>query len=348
MPIPHLRRLERRFDLQEYLKQFDPKDFGPNVAIRCPHCDRDEKLWVLLNDRRDSDGEMRYAGSFICYYCFENAGEGAGHGPLQLIQWVEDVEFVEALKLLAQGAAFDRELDFVQAVVEALTKTESDEDDDEYEMPTIELPEGFRRITERRRPRYLKERGISVKRAQRYGMGYCERGYYFNRLIVPIYLDKKLVSFAARFMKRKPPEGIKKTLFPRGCKTGRMLYNYDVARRCKRVIMVEDVFSASAIGKNAVCTFGTSLSQYQLELLLYARCEEIVVIWDHDAIEKAYKLVEGLQEFWKVRIVELPDSRDPDEHRRKDLRQFIGDAQPVTAYSAFAGLVRERLKHLPI
>ena len=346
MGIPHLRRLERRFDLEAYLKQFDPVVYGDNVAVRCPVCERPEKLWVLMKDTRKPEG-MFYAGSFICYYCYGVDQDGLGRGPLQLIQWLEDCNFIEGLRHLSQGAQFDRELDFVQAVEEALRTTE-DDDEDEYEMKAVALPEEFIKVLPRRRPKYIRERGISAKRAMRYGIGFCERGYYRNRLVVPVIMDKQVVSFAARFMQKVPPDDVKKTLFPKGCKTGRMLFNYDVAGRRKQVIIVEDVFSAMAVGQRAVCTFGTSLSQHQLELLLYARCEEIVVIWDHDAIEKAYKLVDALREFWDVRIVELPDSRDPDEHTRDALNDFIAAATPVTAYSAFAGLAREKIKHLPL
>lgn len=342
-----LRRLEKRFNLQQYLERFeDRKTYGDNVAITCPMCEKPDKLWILTKDKRTSEGLMP-AGSFVCYFCRDNDNDGVGRGPLQLLQWIEDVDFVDGLRLLANGADTEVEGSFLEAIETAM-RSMDEPVVEEPPLPAIELPPHFKRITRTRRPKYLRERGITLKRALRYQLGYCDGGYYKNRLIVPVFLHEQLVSFQARYMKKVPPDGVKKSVFPKGVKTGRMLFNYDRARKQRCVVLVEDPFSAMAVGKQAVATFGTTLSPGQLELLLYSRAEEIVVCWDHDALVKAYKLVDALQEFWTVRVVELPRKTDIDEVPAWKRRELIHNAPTLDAFSAFAGSVRARLAALPL
>lgn len=336
-----LRILERRFNLGRYLSKYETKPSGNNLVMRCPSCDKPDKLWVLAEKKTDATGE-RTPGSFICYYCRDTDGDGVGNGPLQLIQWLEDVDFLQALDILAANGDDPASQDLAD-VVSAAFKVEEHKDLKEEPVPSVELPEGFRRITEKRRPRYLRERGISVKRAVRYKMGYCEHGYHANRLVVPVYLDGRLVSWQARYMRKDPPPGVKKTLFPKGAKSGQVLFNFDQAKHCQRIIVVEDPWSAVHLGRTAVATFGTTVTSHQLALLLRTEADEVVMMWDQDAIEKAYKAAVTLSSFFRVRVVELPDARDPDERSVDELRDLIRQAPEADSMSALAGVVRLRL-----
>jgi len=209
----------------------------------------------------------------------------------------------------------------------------------------MDLPDEFIPWTKERQrvPTYFKERGITYKRAKRYGLGWCEGGYFHNRLIVPVVFDGRTVFWVARYMAKTPPAGVKKVIYPKGCQTNRVLYNYDRARKHDQIILVEDVWSAMHVGPQAVATFGTSLSQYQLELLLDSRAHEIVLLWDRDAIDKAKKLALRLADFWSVRVVELPDVRDPDEHKRAAVSEMIAATPSQSASDAFKSLVLGRL-----
>lgn len=347
----NLHSLESRFDLKAYVEAQEFKDVGQNWAITCPHCEKPEKLYILKEDKRDQrTGEKVPRGTFVCYYCADVEGTGTGRGILSLIEYLEDLSFYEAVKRLAEGGT-QSDQSFAEAVGEMLAQLEDVDDDDADDskplaIPEVELPASFRPITAKNAPPYLRERGISIARAERYRLGFCRSGYYRKRLIVPTYLGGRLVSFQARYMREKPPQGIKKTIFPKGAKTGQVLFNYDQAKRCNRVVLVEDPFSAIRIGRIALCSFGTHLSRGQFELLLNSAAREVVVMWDRDAIDKAFALSERLAQFWKVRVVKLPDDRDPDEHKTKTLVKMINAARPMDMTDAFAANVKQRLRYL--
>ncbi len=354
-PSKHLTRLERRFDLVEYLKQYDDvKDHGPNISMPCPMCDKEDKLWVLIDEKVTNNG-VQPSGSFVCYYCRDVEGTGLGKGSLALIQWLEDKSFVEALKVLVAGGSYEPESDFLATIQEAFAALEDSGSLTNDPLPTIPWPEYYKRITPHRVPKYLMTRSISVKKAQKYQLGFCTKGWFRNRLVIPIFSDDRLVSFQARYMRKKPPKQrdkngdlkrVKKTWFPKGTKTGRMLFNYDAARVKRSMIITEDPFSAMALGSRAVATFGTSISQGQLELLLLSDAEELILLWDRDACHKAWDLVESLSEHWRVRIAKLPDARDIDEHSIEDRKKIVKNAKLVSPLDAMARKVRWQLESL--
>lgn len=363
-----LSRLESRFDLEAYLEELKPKKYGEEWAIACPICEKEDKLWVRMK-KKTSGGRVIPRGSFICYYCRDQVeneeSTGYGLGILQLIQWLEDVDFPEACKRLADGGTAT-EISFSEAVAEAMRAFDpaKDEDDTPEQPPEVDLPHAFIPITEDNAPAYLFERGISVERAIRYGMGFCKRGYYRNRLLVPAYQEGRLVGFQARYMKKKPPfckatelpckhcggskkhGRIKKTFFPKGMKKNLILFNYDEARLCSRVVIVEDPFSAMHIGRTAVSVYGTGVSSRQFELLLGMEAREIVLMFDRDAIAKAYKQVAAMTQFWNVRVVELPDKRDPDEHKVTQLKRWVESAKLLTVHDAWTKLLESRLSSI--
>jgi hypothetical protein len=331
----NVKQLERNFDLIAYLKTADPeaKEYGPNTAIRDPICGKHDKLWVLTVDKANGTK----AGAYVCYFCNEG-----GYRILDLIQRLEDCSRKQAFEvLLSHQTGKTRNVS-----LRMLVKDLMGEPDEVVEkpMPVVALPAEFIEYGTRRKAHpYFAYRKVTFKRARRYHLGYCTQGYFKNRLVVPVSLNHQHLFFVARYMNRKVPAGIKKTLYPKGSRPNRVLFNFDVARHQKRIILVEDVFSAMNVGKEAVATLGTQFSSYQLELLLQARAEEVVIMWDLDAIDKAHQLAAKLAEFWTVRVVRLPDVRDPDELDRATIRDLIAQAPILDHASTFARIVRSKL-----
>lgn len=309
----NLRAIDRAFDTERYVlnTQPDAQRSAGNLIVVCPHCEK-SKLWVLYVDRDD----IR-APAWQCFYCGD-----AGRTALSLVRRLEACDTFHALELITKFQKGNEPLiDLRRLVEERLIGEVEVWDDAKHRIP---LPDEFIAVqhgwTRRDLPAYFTERGIGPKKAFRYGLGWCDEGYFENRLVVPVTRDGNVEFFVARYMKSKPPKGIKKTLYPKGAKPGRHLFNYDRARFCETIRIVEGVLDAIHVGRSAVATFGTSLSQYQLEMLMRTAAREIVIMWDRDAIDKARALADRLADLWAVRVVELPDARDPDEHSLEDLK----------------------------
>jgi len=353
----NLRRLEKRFDLQTYIEQYDFKMVGDNAVLHCPQCEKDEKLYVLMKEKRDQNGDLVQRGTWICYFCNDTEeGGGAGRTCLSLIEWLEDLDFVDAARRLAEGGT-SSDADFVGAIEKMMATLDEDDTEVATPIPTIQLPREFVRIDERHYPAYVAERGISVERAMRFRLGYCARGYYENRLIAPVYFEKRCVGFQARYMKKKPPidpttgERIKKTKHAKGAKMSRVLYNWDEACNAKRLILVESPWATIKIGRSGAGTFGKSLSSAQLELVLKSDAEEIVIMWDRDedhapgkgGYDKSVALCERLSQFTRCRAVRMPDKRDPDEHTLKSIRKLIAGTRVLDVNAAWAAKLARRV-----
>jgi len=335
----NFRILDRAFDAERYITQGwpDAQHSEGNLVLTCPRCEK-QKLWVLVVDRVD----VR-APAWQCFYC-----QDGGRTALSLVQRLEDCDTFRALELIVKFQKGNEPLIDLRRLVEDRLVGEVEVWDDAVNhvpLPDefIPVPFGSKRSD---LPAYFHERGIGPKKAHRFRLGWCDEGYFANRMIVPVMRGDEVMFFVARYMKAKPPKGVKKTLYPKGAKPGRHLFNYDRAKTCQTIRIVEGVLDAVHVGKSAVATFGTSLSQYQLELLMRSAASEIIIMWDRDALDKARALADRLADLWTIRVVELPDARDPDEHSHDSLRALEQAAPPLDVAGARRSYVLGRLGYI--
>lgn len=359
------RAVDRAFDAERYVLDAHPdaQRSGGNLIVTCPRCEK-PKLWVLVVDRDDVRSPA--------WRCFSGDCGDSGRTAISLVRRLEDCDTFRALELIVKYQKGNQPLIDLRRLVEDRLAGEVEvwsEDASRQPLPDEFLPvRGDHRSSDL--PPYFRERGISAKKALRYGMGWCEDGYFKNRLVVPVMRGGEVVFFVARYMSAIPPlckaprlpcprcggtdehKRLKKTLYPKGAKPGRHLFNYDRARHCRTIRIVEGALDAVHVGRSAVATFGTSLSQYQLELLMRTAAEEIVIIWDRDpgakpgqsGYEKAKELALRLADLWRVRVVKLPDARDPDEHTAEALRGMESASPVLDASGARRAYVVGRLE----
>lgn len=361
----NFKAIDRAFDVERYVLDRFPgaQRSGGNLVVTCPRCEK-PKFWVLTVDRDDVRAPA--------WRCFSGDCSDAGRTALSLIRRLEDCDTFKALELIVRFQKGNQPVVDLRRLVEDRLAGEVEVWSDEPDL--VPLPDEFipARADHRRSdlPEYFGERGIGPKKAVRYGIGWCESGYFRNRLVVPVTRGDDVAFFVARYMKERPPmckggelpcprcggddkhKRLKKTLYPKGAKPGRYLFNYDRARHCDTIRIVEGALDAVHVGRSAVATFGTSLSQYQLELLMRTAAKELVIIWDRDpdakpgksGYEKARALADRLADLWRVRVVKLPDERDPDEHTRESLLALERDTPVLDSSGARRSYVIGRLE----
>jgi len=338
--IANFKAIDRAFDTERYILSVHPNAprSGGNFIITCPHCEKD-KLWVLYVDREDVRAPA--------WQCFSGECSDRGRTALSLVRRIEDCDTFAALLLIQKFQKGNEPIIDLRRLVEDRLIGDVEVWDDKPIVP-VPLPDEFVKVAFGAKrsdlPSYFTKRGIGPKKAHRWGLGWCDDGYFKNRLVVPVTSGDDVSFFVARYMKEKPPKGVKKTLYPKGAKPGRHLFNYDRAKTCERIRIVEGVLDAIHIGKSAVATFGTSLSQYQLRLLMQSAAKEITIMWDLDAYDKALMLADRLADLWTVRVVKLPDARDPDEHDLKDLEAMEDAATALDTSGARRAYVLSRLE----
>jgi len=289
------------------------------------------------------------------FYCF---GCNKGGSVIQFVMGIEHLDFLEALKLLADRAG--------------ITLPEPD-DNEERERSRIrkeildinkEAARFFFSVLAGRdgheAQAYLKKRGLTEKTIRQFGLGLSPPGWnelterllakgipesllissglsvkaksgelvdrFRGRIMFPIFdIRGNIVGFGGRVMDQSQPKYMNSPDTPVYNKS-RELYGLNYARqsKSKRLLIVEgymDVISLHQAGIDyAVASLGTALTQMQAWILKkYA--EEVIIGYDSDSAGQAATM-RGLEILEKtgcnVRVLVIPDGKDPDEYIRNN------------------------------
>lgn len=143
----------------------------------------------------------------------------------------------------------------------------------------------------------------------RYNIGYCETGEYRDCVVIPSYDDEgKLNYYSCRSYYPSTWLKYKNAPFSKDIVGFESFVNFD-----EPVNLVEGVFDAIAVRRNAVPLFGTMMSTRLKEQLVIHKTKRVNILLDNDATREA---VRAAQELWKWGIVShlviLP-AKDPSE-----------------------------------
>lgn len=203
---------------------------------------------------------------------------------------------------------------------------------------------------------YLAERGISAEMCAMFGLRYCPKGdhvyvaegeekrqSYKKRVIIPIRdIEGNVVSFQGRDV---TGEAIRKYLFPPGSATQRWLYNADLAKNHKHLVVCEGVFDVIGATQSfqeidldvgVVATFGKHMSADQFALIQKMvskhKVSDVTMMYDSEkpAIKAAIQIALRLHAVGvKVRIALLPKDKDPAECSLSELEKAFFGAKLV-------------------
>ncbi len=142
-------------------------------------------------------------------------------------------------------------------------------------------------------------------------LGCGELGDFKFRIIIPVFLNNKLITYVGRDVTETQKIkyknlSIEKSILP----TKSVVYNLDSVR--DKVIIVEGVTDVWRLGDGAVATFGTEYTKKQLTL--FAGIKRAFVFFDNDALDKADRLAYDLTTLIKsVEVVrfDTTDKMDP-------------------------------------
>lgn len=195
--------------------------------------------------------------------------------------------------------------DELSRIVKLPKSSQTQETKEEY----VSLPYEYKRLTEThtdfsyaKAMKYLKNRGIESYDIERYDIGYCDKGDYAGRIIVPSYdADNKLNYFLARdftgnaYLKYKnPPVSKDVVVFENQIDFSEPL------------ILCEGVFDAMAIRRNAIALLGKNIPNKLKMRLIQHGVKEVSIVLDNDAFKNALYLSESLMnDNIKVRLVRM-------------------------------------------
>jgi DNA primase len=213
----------------------------------------------------------------------------------------------------------------------------NDRADASSEAEATNLPLSLRLTLAHDHPHLLKDRGLSLDIATRFGVGYCARGLLRGMIAIPIHdEDGDLVAYAGRRLKSADIREHGKYKFPKGFRKELVLYNLERVKALgvqEGLALVEGFFSVLALAghgiQNAVASMGCSLSEAQADLVA-EHASHVAILYDGDEAGRGGSLhAQALLEKRNVpctRIL-LPEGTKPDNHPARLLRWAISGAR---------------------
>ena len=286
---------------------------GLEYVVACMFCGKKGKLY--LNPQR---------GMFICYRCGEQGSMERILGKIARGQTASTA--VEPPKPLPTNVASPGDL-------EELTQ----------------LPDNHPARL------YLRHRRFSAEELNDvFGVRYCQAGNRFaggifnttNTLVFPLWFDGAIIGWQARLLytpDELTPAQCEALGFPKdeegdyikppkywtspGLQKGRVLFNYDWARRSELAVVCEGPFDAAAVGRCAVATLGKGIATGQRNLLKSYWKAVIILLDPGDADEEMYSLrLNMMGTVESVVSVDLKGYKDAGETPRGEIWRQIGES----------------------
>ena len=285
-------------------------------------------------------------GSFYCFGC------GAGGDIITFVMKIENLDYMEAVKFLAQRAGMAMpEDDYDDSMGKLRTRIyEANREAARFYYGKLTSKEGASALS------YLKGRGLADSTIRHFGLGFApderfslgnhlrSRGFseaemiaanlvfksrsgnsvldrFYNRVMFPIIdVRGNVIAFGGRIMSDQKPKYLN-TSDTLVFNKSQNLFSLNNAKNSKsdELILCEGYMDVIALNQagftNAVATLGTALTADQAALMK-RYCKEVIVCYDADeAGQKATaRAIDILRRAGlSVKIVTVPDGKDPDE-----------------------------------
>ncbi|MBQ8859827.1 MAG: DNA primase [Ruminococcus sp.] len=348
LPEDFISELKYRSDISDIASSYmQLKRRGRNLVGLCPfHGEKTPSFNIYTEN-----------GSFYCFGC------GVGGDVITFVMKIENLDYMEAVKFLAQRAGMNVPEDAVDDSMSKLRTRvfEANREAARFYYSKLYSREGKQALS------YLHSRALTDKTIRRFGLGYSPNNRFAltNHLKAKGFTDSELIAanlvFKARSGKGVVDRFVDRAMFPiidlRGnviAFGGRImsdqkpkylntsdtvvfnkshnLFSLNNAKNSgtKQLILCEgymDVIALNQAGfSDAVATLGTALTSEQA-MLMKRYCEEVVICYDADeAGQKATARAIGILRNvgLVVRVLNIPDGKDPDEFIRKN-----GDKGPA-------------------
>ena len=314
---------------------------GRNYVCSCPFHSEKTPSCTIFTDNQ----------SFYCFGC------GAGGDVITFIMKIENLDFTEAVKLLAQRSGLEvPERNSADSKL-AQRKTRI------YEMNRLAANFFYTNLFKgpnKAGLKYFVQRKLTPETIKKYGLGFApdswrelsdylrSKGYsdeeiidawlggrsqktgksydmFRNRVMFPIIdLRGNIIGFGGRVLDDSQPKYLNTSQTP-VFEKGSNLFSMNFAKNAetKRIILCEgymDVIAVNQAGfENVVATLGTAITPNQARLISHY-AEEVIIAYDSDgAGQKATQ--KAINHFADVgvrtRVIHMEGAKDPDEYIKK-------------------------------
>lgn len=342
MPFPDsfLQELKLRNDITEIASSYvNLKRHGRNMVGLCPfHGEKTPSFNIYTEN-----------GSFYCFGC------GAGGDVITFIMKIENLDYVEAVKFLAQRAGMEMPENTYDDSMSKLRMRiyEANREAARFFHSTLISPRGQSGLN------YLRGRALSDRTIRHFGLGFADNDWnslcnflksksfseyeilsanlafknrsgngihdrFVNRVMFPIIdLRGNVIAFGGRIMTDEKPKYLNTSDTP-VFKKSENLFSLNNAKSSdtRTLILCEGYMDVIALNQagftNAVATLGTALTNEQA-VLMKRYADEVIICYDADgAGQKATaRAIQILRNAGlPIKILTVPSGKDPDEFIR--------------------------------
>jgi DNA primase len=187
----------------------------------------------------------------------------------------------------------------------------------EKQKNKLKLPEGFTLFKDsslvypirRQAYNYLIKRGITDNIIEKYGIGFCDKGSFSGRIIIPSYDSKNQLNY---FIARSwDPNSRAKYKNPESAKD-EIIFFENTINWDKDIYLCEGAFDAIFL-PNSIAMLGKHMSELLLTTLYEKANGNIILCLDSDAFQDAVKLYHNLNGgrlYGKIKIIKLTGDSD--------------------------------------
>lgn len=340
LPDSFLQELKSRCSITDIVSGYvNLKRRGRNLVGLCPFHSEKTPSFNLYPEN----------GSFYCFGC------GVGGDVITFVMKIENLDYIEAVKFLAQRAGLEMpENSYDDGMAKMRTRIlEANREAARYYYKQLYEPQGRHGLE------YFHSRGLSDNTIKRFGLGYSPKSRFAlcdylrklgftdteivsanlafkssdGRRIVDRFADRvmfpiidlrgNVIAFGGRILTDQKPKYLN-TSDTLAFKKSSNLFSLNNAKNTgdRTLILCEgymDVIALNQAGfRNAVATLGTALTSEQA-LLIKRYADEVVICYDAD--EPGQKATSRAIEILRnaglsIRIINIPDGKDPDEFIR--------------------------------
>ena len=341
LPDEYLRRLKDSADIVDLFSSYtEVKKRGRTYVCRCPFHSEKTPSCTIYPDSQ----------SFYCFGC------GAGGSVFTFIQKMENVDFMDSVRILAQRSGLELPQQNPEEQKTANLRRRCLEINREtanfYYLNLLRGPNrsGLQYFAGRKlRPETIKHYGLGFApddwhqlrdhlRSKGYrdeemvAAGVCrqsEKGgvydYFRNRVMFPIIdLRGSVIAFGGRVLDDSKPKYLNTNDTPVFQK-GSNLFSLNFAKNAasKKILLAEGYMDVIALNQagfpNAVATLGTAITEEQARIIAHY-ADEVIISYDSDTAGQT-ATQRAMQHFSNVglpvRILHMEGAKDPDEYIKK-------------------------------
>ena len=185
---------------------------------------------------------------------------------------------------------------------------------------------------------YCFKRNLSAYDIIRYNIGYCEEGFFANRVIVPSYAANGELNF---YCGRDVFDCRMKY---RLCDSTKDIIGFEMLTDFNQPItIVEGVFDAFSVRYNAIPLFGKTLSNKLKIKLMAQKPPRVNVLLDNDALTSSLTICNFLLQNQITTHLVLLDGKDPNEIGHEETWKAIESSKKIDETSLFKLKIKHNL-----